>query len=151
MTGRRRAALLGWGVAAVVVPAFLALVEVLWLPLRVGRVPLPVSVVAAVVGNPLLVVLAHRLSRSRLVAVLPAAVWLLVVVRASIPRPEGDLLLIGSGTLGVLTLVFLGLGLVSAVAAVGRVVGTAARDRPRSGAGPAAVRVRTGSGSGGAR
>jgi hypothetical protein len=151
MSGRRRAALIGWGVAAVVVPAFLALVEVLWLPLRVGRVPLPVSVVAAVVGNPLLVVLAHRLSRSRLVAVLPAAVWLLVVVRASIPRPEGDLLLIGSGTLGVLTLVFLGLGLVSAVAAVGRVLGTAARDRPRSGAGPAAVRVRTGSGSGGAR
>jgi hypothetical protein len=151
MSGRRRAALVGWGVVAVVVPAFLALVEVLWLPLRVGPVPLPVSVVAAVVGNPLLVVLAHRLSRSTLVAVLPAVVWLLVVVRASVPRPEGDLLLIGSGTLGVLTLVFLGLGLVSAAAAVGRVLGAAARDRRRAVPGPAEVRVPTGSGSGGAR
>jgi hypothetical protein len=148
--GRRRAALLGWGVAAVVVPAFLALVEVLWLPLRVGPVPLPVSVVAAVVGNPLLVVLAHRLSRSRVVAVLPAVVWLLVVARASVPRPEGDLLLVGGGTLGVLTLVFLGLGLVAATAAVGRVLGTATRDRRAAPVAPA-VRERTGSGSGGAR
>jgi hypothetical protein len=151
MSGRRRAALVGWAVAAVVVPAFLALVEVLWLPLRAGSVPLPVSVVAAVVGNPLLVVLAHRLSGSRLVAVLPAVAWLLVVVRASIPTAEGDLLLVGSGTLGVLTLVFLGLGLVAAAAAVGRVLGAAARDRQRAAAGPAAVRVRSGSGSGGAR
>lgn len=149
MSGRRLAALVGWGMAAVVVPAFLALIEVLWLPLRVGSVPLPVSVVAAVLGNPLLVVLAHRLSGSRVVAVLPAAAWLLVVARASVPRPEGDLLLVGGGTLGVLTLVFLGLGLVSAMAAVGRVLGTAARDRHRS-TGPE-VRMRTGRGNGGAR
>jgi hypothetical protein len=149
MTGRRRAALLGWGVAAVVVPAFLALVEVLWLPLRAGPVPLPVSVLAAVVGNPLLVVLAHRLSGSRGVAVLPAAVWVVVAFRASIPRPEGDLLLVGVGTLGVLTPVFLGLGVVSAAVAVGRVLGSSARNRRP--AGPPTVRERTGSGTGGAR
>jgi hypothetical protein len=150
MTGRRRAALLGWGLLAFVVPAFLALVEVLWLPLRAGPVLLPVSVVAAVVGNALLVTLAARVSGSRVVGVLPAVAWLAVVLRASVPRPEGDLLLVGGGTLGVLTLVFLGLGLVSAMAAVGRMLGTAARGR-RPAAGPPAVRARTGSGSGGAR
>jgi hypothetical protein len=149
MSGRRRAALLGWGVAAVVVPAFLALVEVLWLPLRAGPVPLPVSVVAAVVGNPLLVTLAHRLSGSRLVAVLPSAAWLAVVLRASVPRPEGDLLLVGGGTLGVLTLVFLGLGLVAAMVGLGRVLGSAARGR-RPGV-PVPVRAPSGSGTGGAR
>jgi hypothetical protein len=147
VTGRRRAALLGWGLAAVVVPAFLALVEVLWLPLRAGAVPLPVSVLAAVVGNPLLVALAFRLSGSRLVAALPAAAWLAVVLRASVPRPEGDLLLVGSGTLGVLTLVFIGLGLVSAMVGLGRVLGTAARGRRAGGA----VTAPSGSGSGGAR
>jgi hypothetical protein len=147
MSGRRRAALLGWGLVAVVVPAFLALVEVLWLPLRAGSVVLPVSVLAAVVGNPLLVALAFRLSGSRLVAALPAAAWLAVVLRASVPRPEGDLLLVGSGTLGVLTLVFIGLGLVSAMVGLGRVLGTAARGRRAGGA----VRAPSGSGSGGAR
>jgi hypothetical protein len=150
MTGRRRAALLGWGLAAVVVPAFLALVEVLWLPLRVGAVLLPVSVVAAAVGNPLLVTLAARLSGSRVVGVLPAVAWAVVVLRAGVPRPEGDLLLVGGGTLGVVSLVFLGLGLVSALAAVGRMLGAAARDR-RPAAGPPPVRARSGSGSGGAR
>ena len=57
--------LLGWAVAAVVVAAWLALVEVFWLPLRVFGVPVPVSVVAAVVGNLLLVGLAARLTGSR--------------------------------------------------------------------------------------
>jgi len=150
MTGRRRAALLGWGVLAFVVPAFLALIEVLWLPLRVGSVLLPVSVVAAVVGNALLVTLAAEVSGSRIVGALPAVAWLAVVLRASLPRPEGDLLLLGGGSLGVVTLAFIGLGMVSALAAVGRMLGAAARDR-RTTPGPPPVRERTGSGSGGAR
>jgi hypothetical protein len=150
MTGRRRAALLGWGVLAVVVPAFLALVEVLWLPLRVGPVVLPLSVLAAVVGNPLFVALAYRLSHSRLVAVLPAVAWVAVVLLAAAPRPEGDLLLVGGGTLGVLALVFIGLGLVSALVAVGRVLGTAARRR-RLPPGSPPLRAPSGTSSGGAR
>jgi hypothetical protein len=149
MTGRERWARLGWGLAAVLVPGWLALVEVLWLPLRVGAVPLPVSVLAAVVGNPLLVFLARRLSRSRVVGALPAVVWLLVVLRASVPRPEGDLLVLGSGSTGVVSLVFLGLGMVAAAAAVGRMLGSAARSA-RVPVSPE-VRARAGSGSGGAR
>ena len=60
----RAVALLGWGLLSVAVAAWLSIVEVLWLPLRAGRVIIPVSVVAAVVGNLVLVFLAHRLSRS---------------------------------------------------------------------------------------
>jgi hypothetical protein len=108
----------------------------------VSGVPVPVSVVAAVAGNLLLVGLAARLTGSRLAAVLPAVVWLVVVVAAAIPRPEGDLLLTGSGLLGVLTLAFLLAGVVAASFAVGRVLAA-----PRDGVRP----VRTGSGSGGAR
>ena len=54
-----------------VVAAWLAVVEVLWLPLRIGPVPVPLSVLAAAVGNLLLVSWAHRLSGSRVVALLP--------------------------------------------------------------------------------
>jgi hypothetical protein len=123
MNGRRAAALAGWAVLAVVLAGWLAVVEVFWLPLRAGSVPLPVSVLAAVAGNLLLVSSAHRRSRSRVVAVLPAVVWLVVAVAASMRRPEGDLLLTGGGVSGGVNLAFLLLGVVSAALAVGRVLG----------------------------
>ena len=132
--------LLGWAVAAVVVAAWLALVEVLWLPWRPGGVPVPVSLPAAVAGNLLLVTAAWRLSGSRLVAVLPAVVWLVIALGATMRRPEGDLLLPGGDTLtSTLVLAFLLLGVLAAAFAVGRVL--SAPISP-----PAA-----GSGSGGAR
>ena len=130
------------GLLVVVLAVWLALVEVLWLPLRVSGVPVPVSVVAAVVGNLLLVALAARLTGSRLAAALPAVVWLVVAVGASLRRPEGDLLLTGGGVLGFLSLAFLLAGVVAAAFAVGKVLA-----EPRGGVSPA----RTGSGSGGAR
>ena len=138
----RLATRVGGGLLVAVLAAWLALVEVFWLPLRVSGVPVPVSVLAAVAGNLLLVGLAARLTGSRLAAVLPAVVWLGVAVAAAIPRPEGDLLLTGSGLLGVLTLAFLLAGVVAASFAVGKVLAG-----PRDGVRPA----RTGSGSGGAR
>ena len=132
--------LLGWAVAAVVVAAWLALVEVLWLPWRLGGVPVPVSLPAAVVGNLLLVTAAWRLSGSRLVAVLPAVVWLVIALGATMRRPEGDLLLPGGDALtSTLVLAFLLLGVLAAAFAVGRVLSA-----PISPPG-------AGSGSGGAR
>ena len=113
---------LGGALLVTVLAAWLALVEVFWLPLRVFGVPVPVSVVAAVVGNLLLVGLAARLTGSRLGAVLPAVVWLVVAVGASLRRPEGDLLLIGGGVLGFLSLAFLLAGVVAAAFAVGKVL-----------------------------
>ncbi|MGY1660152.1 hypothetical protein ACI78Q_02900 [Geodermatophilus sp. SYSU D00705] len=130
----------GAGVLVVAAAAELALVEVFWLPLRVFGVLLPVSVVAAVAGNLLLVPLAHRLTGSRLVAALPALVWLTVAVAGSVRRPEGDLLVTGGGAAGLVNLAFLLCGVVAAAFAVGRVM-AAPSLRPR----------RSGSGTGGAR
>ena len=123
---------LAGGLLVVVLAVWLALVEVFWLPLRVLGVPLPVSVVAAVVGNLLLVALAARLTGSRLAAALPALVWLVVAVGASLRRPEGDLLLVGSGVLGYLSLAFLLAGVVAAAFAVGKVLAAprGSGDRP---------------------
>jgi hypothetical protein len=118
-----RVATLAVAAAAVVaVAGWLALVEVFWLPLRVAGVLVPLSVPAAVVANYLLVTGAHRLTGSRTVAVLPAITWLAVAVTATVRRPEGDLVAVGTGGLGTVTLAFLGLGVLGAAVAVGRVV-----------------------------
>jgi hypothetical protein len=122
---------LGAALLVTVLAAWLALVEVFWLPLRVFGVPVPVSVVAAVVGNLLLVGLAARLTGSRLGAVLPAVVWLVVAVGASLQRPEGDLLLTGGGVLGFLSLAFLLAGVVAAAFAVGKVLAAPRADADR--------------------
>jgi len=135
----RIAARTGWALLAVVAAAWLALVEVFWLPLRVGPVPVPVSVLAAVAGNLLLVPLAHRLSGSRAVAVLPGVVWLVVALAATVRRAEGDLVLVGGGVTGGVGLAFLVCGVVAAAFATGRVLAAPVRPAP------------TGSGSGGAR
>jgi hypothetical protein len=135
MIGRRAVSLVGWAVLAVVLSGWLALVEVFWLPLRVGPVPLPVSVLAAVTGNLLLVSAAHRRSRSRVVAVLPAAVWLVVAITASMRRPEGDLVLTGGGLAGAVNLAFLLLGVVAAASAVGRVLAAPRRPPEARGSG----------------
>ena len=143
--------LAGWAVTFVVLAAWLALVEVFWLPWRVGGVPVPVSVVAAVAGNLLLVGAARRLSGSRLVAVLPAAVWLGVVIAAASRRSEGDLLLPGGDTVtSTVNLGFLLVGVVAAAFAVGRALGSGPA-QPRGPVRPQVSRPAAGSGSGGAR
>ncbi|GAA4740303.1 hypothetical protein GCM10023328_21820 [Modestobacter marinus] len=136
--------LLGWSVLAVAVAAWLALVEVFWLPWRVGGVPVPVSLLVAVVGNLMLVDAARRLSGSRLVAVLPAVVWLVIAIAGTMRRPEGDLLLPGGdAATQAVTLGFLLFGVVAAAFAVGRALGAEPVRQVRP--------ARAGSGSGGAR
>ena len=136
--------LLGWSLLAVLVSGWLALVEVFWLPLRAGGVLVPVSVAAAVIGNLLLVPAARRLSGSRVVAVVPAVVWLVVAIGGAMRRPEGDLLITGGDVATqVVNLAFLLLGVVAAAFGVGRVLGDP---------GPPVVRpAGGGSDSGGAR
>ena len=133
--------LAGWALAAVLVAGWLALVEVFWLPWRVGGVPVPVSLLAAVVGNLLLVDAARRLSGSRLVAVLPALVWLGVALAAASRRPEGDLLLPGGDAVTQLVnLGFLLVGVVAAAFAVGRVLGSPPVSRAGAGTSSGAAR-----------
>jgi hypothetical protein len=150
-TSRRPWETVGWGSGAVLVAAWLALVEVFWLPLRIGPVYLPVSVVAAVAGNVLLVRAAHRLSGSRAVAVTPSITWLVVVIGAMMRRPAGDLILVGTGTAGVLNLAFLLLGVTAAAVAVGGALAGAPRRPVSPPAASAPVPDRAGSGNGGAR
>jgi hypothetical protein len=145
----RAAERLGRGLSTLVVATWLALVEVFWLPLRVGGVLVPLSVLVAVVGNLLLPAAALRWSGSRLVAVLPAVAWLVVAVGAMVRRPEGDLVMTGGGATGVVNLAFLMLGVLAAAFSVGRVLGGPRRPpvRPES----APVPDPAGSGTGGAR
>ncbi|MCA0144400.1 hypothetical protein [Blastococcus sp. LR1] len=117
------AATVGWGLLAVVVAGWLALVQVFWLPLRIGGVPVPVSIVGAVVGNVLLVRGAMLITGSRVVAALPAVVWLVVAFAAMGRRPEGDLVI----TNGNVNLAFLALGVLAAALSVGLVLGGASR------------------------
>ena len=142
----RAVRLIGWALLAAAVSLWLALTEVFWLPLRAGHVLVPVSVVVAVTANLLLPGAALRRSASRLVAVVPAVVWLVVVIGAMVRRPEGDLLIIGRGAAGTVNLAFLLLGLLAAAVAVGRILGSGPVVSPESRA-PDPV----GSGSGGAR
>ena len=147
-----RTTAVAWGVLAVLTAAWLALVEIFWLPLRVGGVLVPVSVLAAVVGNLLLVDQAHRLSGSRAVAVLPAVTWLVVAIGGMVRRPEGDLVLTGVGDTGVVNLLFLLVGVTAAAVAAGRALaGPPRRGRVSPGALRASAPGRAGSGSGGAR
>jgi hypothetical protein len=147
---RRRSETVAWGAVAVLVAGWLALVEVFWLPLRIGGVLVPLSVLAAVVGNLLLVGAAHRLSGSRVVAVLPALVWLVVAIAAMNQRPEGDLVMTGGGVTGTINLGFLLLGVTAAAFGVGRAL-AGPRRRPLA-AGPdgATPSAPAGSGTGGA-
>lgn len=150
MTGGRSSAI-GWGIVAVLVSGWLALVEIFWLPLRIGGVPVPLSVVAAVAGNLLLTAAAHRLSGSRTVGVLPAFVWLAVAVAGMIRTAEGDLILTGGGATGTINLAFLLLGVTAAAFGVGRALAGPRHPAvgPRSdGTVPSAP---AGSGTGGAR
>jgi hypothetical protein len=111
---------LAGGLVAAIVALWFAVLEVLWLPLHVGSVPVPVSIPVAVAVNLLLVSQTHRLTGSRVAAALPGVVWLVVVLVASRRRDEGDLLLTG-GWQGMAFLLF---GVLGASLAVGRVVGT---------------------------
>jgi hypothetical protein len=142
-----RARQLGAGLLVVVVAVWLALVEVFWLPLRVGGVLVPVSVVVAVVANLLMPRVALRFAGSRLVAGLTGVAWLVVAVAGMIRRPEGDLIITGGGATGVVNLAFLLCGVLAAAFAVGRALGGPRPPVTRDVAPPA----RAGSGSGGAR
>jgi hypothetical protein len=147
----RRSEVVAWGIVAVLVAGWLALVEVFWLPLRIGGILVPLSVLAAIVGNLMLIGAAHRLSGSRVVAVLPGLVWLAVAIAAMIRRPEGDLVLTGGGATGTINLLFLLLGVTAAAFGIGRALaGPRRRPLPAvpDGATPSAP---AGSGSGGAR
>lgn len=101
--------------------AVCAILEVFYLPLRAGTVLLPLSVVAAVAGNVAFTRAMYEVAGSVWAALLPGAVWLAVIGRAAIARPEGDLLITDGGAstaTAVVNLAFLLLGSLAAAFAM---------------------------------
>jgi len=100
------------GAFLVAFAAACALVEVLYLPLRAGVVPIPLSVISAAALNVIFTRAMYVLTGSVIAALLPGAAWLAVVARSATARPEGDLLLSSddSSTLFVVNVAFLLLG-----------------------------------------
>lgn len=101
------------GLLVLVLAGLCAVLEVFYLPLRAGPVVIPLSVVAAVAGNVAFTRAMYEVAGSVLAALLPGAVWLAVIARAAIARPEGDLLISDGGSStgsAVVNLAFLLLG-----------------------------------------
>lgn len=96
----------------------LAVIECFLLPLRFGSVPVPLSIPVAVALNLWLPRVAHRTTGWRTSGVAVAVAWVVIAVVASMPRPEGDLI-ISSTWRGI---GFLLLGALAAAYAVGRVL-----------------------------
>ena len=94
-----------WLVLAVLVvdAVVLAVVELLFLPLRLdgyllphelGGVPVPLSALAAALTTPWLVTVAGRLAPRLLVAAAPLVAWILTVAVFGLFGPGGDLVLV---------------------------------------------------------
>jgi hypothetical protein len=71
----------------------LAAVELLYLPLRVGAAPFPITILLAAVSTPWLVRSAAGLGGPRVVAAVPLVVWVLVLGVLGVAGPGGDVLL----------------------------------------------------------
>jgi hypothetical protein len=94
----------------------LAVVELLYLPLRLGATPFPITILLAAVTTPWLVCSAAELGGPRATAAIPLGVWLLVVGVLGIGGPGGDVLLAADWRSGLL----LAGGTVPAAVALGR-------------------------------
>lgn len=109
----------------------LTLLCALWgaflVPFRVNAVPVPLALVLAAASYPLGILGARSLG-ARVGAVPPLMIWLVVLLGSTVPRQEGDLVVLPSLT----GYAFLFLGIVGASAAVGRGPGAAGREsRPK--------------------
>jgi len=71
----------------------LAAVELLFLPLRIGVVPFPITILLAAVSTPWLVRNAAALSGSRAAAAVPLVAWVVALLAFGIGGPGGDVLL----------------------------------------------------------
>ncbi|GAC1325627.1 MAG: hypothetical protein NVSMB13_09100 [Mycobacteriales bacterium] len=118
----RGATLLGWYVVLVVLGMLAALVGGFLIPLRLGRVPVPVSVLVAVLGNIVLAVVGARATGGRPGAVAPWLGWLAVAITLSSGGRGGDIVVTGD---------LVGYGYLLGGAIAGGMAAVLARPRPR--------------------
>jgi hypothetical protein len=111
-------------VIALLLAAVSAAFEAFLTPLYWGSTRLPVSVVAAVVGNVALIYFTYVVTGRRLAAAGPALVWVVVMVAAASRTGEGDLVLTDNNWVGIGTMLA---GSVAFAAAGYRLVLTGAR------------------------
>jgi peptidoglycan/LPS O-acetylase OafA/YrhL len=111
LVGATIAALAVLAVALAVVGAFFSPSEP-----RVLHVPIPIGVLVAIVGNLVVGVGGAWGTRSRIAPAVTGFVWLVVAFVLANKRPEGDLIVPGTGWLGVS---YLFLGAVAAAVAIG--------------------------------
>jgi len=83
------------GVIVTLLAVVFALLTAFLVPFRVGGVPVPLSLVAALVGNVLLIRYARYATDSRLGIVGPVVAWLAVMLAFGARTTEGDLVVTG--------------------------------------------------------
>ncbi len=94
----------------------LATVELLYLPLRVGAVPVPITIALAAVSTPWLVHVAAELGGPRVVAAIPLAIWVLTLAVLGFGGPGGGVLF----PMDVRSALLLAAGLLPAAVVLGR-------------------------------
>jgi len=94
----------------------LTAVELLYLPLRIGPVPVPITILLAAVTTPWLVRSAARLGGGGVVAAAPLVTWVLGVLVLGMAGPGGDVLL----PVHWRSVVLLGAGMFPGAVALGR-------------------------------
>jgi hypothetical protein len=87
-----------------------AVVGALFLPLRIGAVPLPISAVATAAVNVVLVWAAMHHTDSGRLAALPLWTWLATVAVLTLGGPGNDIVFGGQGVMAYAVLWFLALG-----------------------------------------
>jgi len=124
MNGVARATLVVLVFDAVALAAVELLYLPLYLPLGSGAVPVPVTILLAVVSTRWLVRSAAELGGPRSVAAVPLVVWLLALGVLGVAGPGGDVLLPADWR----SLLLLGGGLFPAAVVLGRALGRSSSD-----------------------
>ncbi|MGH3912789.1 MAG: hypothetical protein ACRDTC_05175 [Pseudonocardiaceae bacterium] len=108
----------------------LAALELLYLPLRIGAVPLPAVILIAAVSTPLLVRSAAKLGGPPGLAGAPLVAWVVAILVFGVAGPGGDVLLAENWR----SLLLLGAGIFPAAVELGRALALGAIGRsPGSG------------------
>ena len=82
-----------------------ALAAAFLVPLRIGDVRFPLSILIVVLGNLATIQFAHRVGRTRWGVLVPAAAWFIATLVLGGGRPEGDVIL-SNGWVSMATLLF---------------------------------------------
>lgn len=96
-----------------------------WLPHALRTMPIPISIVFALLTTPLVVAQAGHYAKSTFGVGLPLFCWLFVALVVGVGGPGGDLVLVNDWR----SLVFLLFGALSGAAALGKVLGSKERQQ----------------------